>query len=291
MIRAENLYKAFEGQPVLRGLSLQVATGEIMIVIGRSVARRYFGADRAVGQIVDWHVGGNSVFQMHVVGVVADVRNESPDSDVHPEIFIDYRQLLALQERWGASVQQQDQLAIGFLSFAVRTRDDPAAAIPVVGRSVRSVDANIGIDAMIPMERLVASSIARQRFYAVLLGVFAGGASLLAAIGIYGVLAYAVVQRTQEIGIRMALGARRTHVLALVLRNGLGLALVGIALGLAGAAAGTRLLDGMLFGLTPLDAPTFLAVAVLFALVAALAAYVPAHRAASVDPLVALRSE
>ena len=121
--------------------------------------------------------------------------------------------------------------------------------------------------------------------------MFAGVAGCVAAIGIYGVLAYAVVQRTQEIGIRMALGAERAQVLALVLRKGLMLAAIGIALGLAGAAAGTRLLDGMLFGITPLDVQTFMAVSFVFSLVAMLASYVPARRATKVNPIVALRNE
>ena len=114
---------------------------------------------------------------------------------------------------------------------------------------------------------------------------------MLAAIGIYGLLAYAVIQRTQEIGIRMALGARRAQVLGLVLRRGLVLTAVGVALGLAAAAAATRLLQGMLFGVTPLDPKTFAAVSASFGLVATLASYVPARRATKVDPMVALRSE
>ena len=127
--------------------------------------------------------------------------------------------------------------------------------------------------------------------YAVLLGLFASVASVLAAIGIYGVLAYAVMQRTQEIGIRMALGAQRGQVLALVLRKGLILTTIGVGVGLVGAAIGTRALDGMLFGITPLDAKTFLAVSLTFGLVAAFASYVPARRATKVDPVVALRGD
>jgi ABC-type antimicrobial peptide transport system permease subunit len=121
--------------------------------------------------------------------------------------------------------------------------------------------------------------------------VFAAVAGILAVIGIYGVLAYAVVQRTREIGIRMALGARRAQVLALVLRHGLILTAIGIAAGLAGAAAGTRLLEDMLFGVTRLDPLTFGAVSLLFGLAAMIASYLPARRATSIDPMVALRSE
>ena len=141
------------------------------------------------------------------------------------------------------------------------------------------------------MSRLVAGSLARERFSAVMLGAFAGVAGVLAGIGICGVLAYLVVQRTSEIGIRMALGAQRAQVLAFVLRKGLILTTIGVAFGLVGAAACTRFLQGMLFGFTPLDPKTFMAVSLMFGLVATFASYVPARRATKVDPMVALRSE
>lgn len=202
---------------------------------------------------------------------------------------MDYRQVLAAQQRWGASTQSQEALAFGFLSFAMRTRGDPALAIPTVREAVNSLDPNVGLDAIVPLKRLVANSMARQRFYAVMLGVFAAVAGLLAAIGIYGVLAYAVVQRTQEIGVRVALGAERRQVLGLVLSKGLMLTVVGVAIGLVGAAAGARLLQGMLFGIHPLDVQTFVAVAITFTMVALAASYLPARRATKVDPMVALR--
>ncbi len=266
-------------------------TSPPVIVISRSVANRYFGAASAVGRTIEWHAVKDSFTPLQVVGVVEDVRNTSPAREGNPEIFLEYRQMLALQQRWGDSTHRQEQTSIGFLSFAVRTRGNPQSVSPLVGEIVRAVDRNIGIDALIPMADLAATSIARPRFYAVLLGVFAGVAGVLAAIGIYGVLAYAVVQRTQEIGIRMALGAQRRQVLTLVMRKGLMLTALGIVLGVAGAAASARFLQSLLFGVEPLDGGTFFAVSTMFALVAIAASYAPAHRATKVDPIVALRSE
>jgi putative ABC transport system permease protein len=262
-----------------------------VIVMSRSAARQYFGSARPIGQIVDWHFDPRMTLQMTVVGVVEDLRQESPTDEVFPEVFVDYRQVLSAFEKWGQKPLRQNVLVIGFGSVAVRTTGDPATVIPVVREIVNGVDANIGLDALVPMSRLTASAMAPQRFYAVLLAAFAGVAGSLAAIGIYGLLAYAVVQRTQEIGIRMAIGAQREHVLGLVLRKGLVMTTTGIALGLGGAVLGTRLLRGLLFGITPFDPQTFLAVSLLFGLVAMFACYLPARRATKVDALVTLRAE
>jgi putative ABC transport system permease protein len=261
------------------------------IVISRTVAHTFFGTERAVGQVVDWHVSQNVAVEAEVVGVVEDIRNGAPDGDANAEVFVDYQQLLPLLQRSGVAGPRLDMTAMGVLSFVIRARGEPSAAAPLVREVVRSVDPNTGIDSMVPLDRLVANSVARQRFNMVLLGVFAGVAALLAAIGVYGVLVYAVAQRSREIGIRMALGAARRQVLGLVLRQGSRLTLAGLAFGLLGAAIGARLVDSLLFGITPLDPTTFVAVAVAFALVATLASYVPARRATSVDPMVALRTE
>jgi putative ABC transport system permease protein len=259
------------------------------IVISQSTAR-IFGGGRQIGRFVDWHVKGK-VFPLQVVGVVSDLRNVRPDRDPFPEVFVDYREVLKVSQSVGEAPLWQHERALGLLSFSLRVRGDPAAAVPAVSRIVRDVDPNAGIDAILPLERLVSGSVARPRFYAVLLGSFAAVAAVLAAIGIYGVLAYAVSQRTREIGIAMALGAQRRQVLGPVLRRGLLLAISGVALGLVAASAATRLLEGMLFGLTPLDSVTFGVVAIIFTLVAAVACYVPARRATKVDPMVALRHE
>ena len=281
------------GVPILDGREFEtgdVAHATPVIVINRSASRRLFGSARAVGQIVNWYVGDKPA-QMTVVGVVEDVRQESLAQATFPEVYVDYRQLLSLLEKWPQFTPRQNEWAIGFLSFAIRSGDTPASLIPTIRRLTGAVDPNVGIDALVPMTRLVSGSLARQRFSAVMLGAFAGVAGLLAAIGVYSILAYLVVQRTSEIGIRMALGAQRAHVLALVLRQGLILTTVGIALGLLGAVVATRVLQAMLFGITPLDPRTFLAVAIMFALMTTLASYVPARRATTVDPIVALRND
>jgi putative ABC transport system permease protein len=188
-------------------------------------------------------------------------------------------------------VPQQERLAFGFLSFVVRSDGDPARLMPTMRTLVGRVDPNVGIDAMLPMDQLVASSLTRQRFYAAVMGVFAAIAVLLSAVGIYGVLAYAVGQRTREFGVRTALGARSRDVLAMVLRQGLGLTSIGIGIGLAGAIALTRYIEGMLYGVTPLDPLTYVAVVALFAAVTSIASYVPARRATRIDTLTALRYE
>jgi putative ABC transport system permease protein len=261
------------------------------IVISRTVAQRYFPTTNSIGQMLDWYVANAPPTSLQVIGVVEDVRNTSPERTAPPEVWLEYRQALAMQARWGDSVARQNEVSIGFLSFAIRTRDRPDAMAPAISRIVREVDPNAGIDAIIPLDRLVAHSVARQRFNAVVLALFAAVAAILAAIGIYGVLAYSVVQRRQEIGIRMALGAQRSQVLALVLKSGLALTAAGITLGALAAAAIGRALQSLLFGVTPLDAVTFKAVIVLFGLVSMLASYLPARRAGAVDPMVVLRAE
>jgi putative ABC transport system permease protein len=153
------------------------------------------------------------------------------------------------------------------------------------------MDAQASLFYVAPMEQLVASTISRPRLYATLLGVFSIVGLGLAVIGIYGVMTYSVAQRTREIGIRVALGASRTQVISLVLGQSAMLTVAGIVLGLSGAAILSRYLEGLLFGVTPLDPTTFAAATVLFALAALAAAYGPVRRATDVDPLVALRAE
>jgi putative ABC transport system permease protein len=282
------------GVPLIDGREFRPddgAAGAPVIVMSRSAARRYFGPARAVGQVLDWHYSDSAHVPVTVVGVVEDVRQLSPSDETAPEVFVDYRDLLSLLDEGEKSAMRQTVVAIGFLSFAVRTDGDPSAVALPVRNIVSDIDPNIGIDVLVPMTRLVSTAIAPQRFYAVLLGVFAAIAGVLAIVGIYSVLAYAVAQRTQEIGIRLSLGAPRMQVLGLVLRTGVLLTAIGIALGSLGAAATAGVLRSLLFGITPLDATTFAIVPLAFSLVAMVASYVPARRATRIDPIVALRQE
>jgi putative ABC transport system permease protein len=282
------------GVPVIDGRDLSPGDGASappVIVVNRTMASRYF-AGNPVGQIVDWHLD-KLVLQATVAGVVEDIRQETATDELMPEVFVDYRQYMNAEAiaKPGNAERIQNEGAIGFLSFALRASGDPSTLVPAVRETVTALDPNIGIDAIAPMSDLEASAVSRERFYAVILGVFAAVAAILAAIGIYGVLAYAVAQRTQEIGVRMALGAQRRQVMALVMRRGLLLTAIGLSAGLIGAAASARYLESMLFGIQPLDAWTFLQVAVAFTIVAMLASYLPARRATTVDPVVALRHD
>jgi len=177
------------------------------------------------------------------------------------------------------------------MSVAARTQGDPAGMAQAIKKEVWKVDGQLPITRVETMSDMAAESFAARRFNMSLLTLFAGLALVLAAIGIYGVMSYAVTQRTQEIGIRMALGASTRDVLKLIIRNGLSLVIVGVAIGLVGAFALTRLMATLLFGVTPTDALTIGVVSGVLVGVALLACFIPARRATKVDPLVALRYE
>ena len=177
------------------------------------------------------------------------------------------------------------------MTVLVRTISDPKAIVSGLRQAVWSIDPAQPISNVSTLEQIVSDSIAQPRLNMLLMMLFGGLALLLSAVGIYGLLSYAVTQRTQEMGIRMALGANVTDVLKLVLKQGMLLAIAGEAIGLAGAFALTRLMSSLLFGVTPTDTSIFAGVVVVLTLVALIACYVPARRATKVDPLVALRYE
>jgi putative ABC transport system permease protein len=176
-------------------------------------------------------------------------------------------------------------------SIVITTASDPTSIAALVRDNVRKLDKDLPLYSVKTMKQRVSDSLAEQRFIMLLLGIFAGIAMLLSAIGIYGVMSFAVSQRTREIGIRMALGAQRGQMLRMMLNRGLALTLIGIALGLGGAIALTRLMTSLLYEVTPNDKPTLIIISVILAVVAMIASYIPAHRSTKVDPMVALRYE
>ena len=177
------------------------------------------------------------------------------------------------------------------MSLVIRATQDPTRLASAVRSEVQALDPSLPVSNIKTVSQMIDERISAKRLMTYILAVFGLTALLLASVGIYGVMSYAVTQRTQEIGIRMALGARAIDVLKLVVRNGMSLALIGMAIGLAGAYALTRLLANLLFHVTPTDSLTFAAVSLSLILVALLACYIPARRATKVDPLVALRYE
>jgi len=252
------------------------------MMINRSLARQYFGADNPVGTLV------NSIgpAPWQIIGVVDDIRQATLDREPAPQFFLDFRQLLP-----GDRMLQMTDSVLGGRFYVVRTNDDPTTLVPDLRSIVAQSEPDAALTNVFTMNALVSMSIAKPRFYAALIGVLGVLAAVLAAIGIYGVIAYMVTRRTREIGIRMALGAPRPKILALVLGQGAALAGLGIAIGLVGALNLTQYLRAMLFGLGPSDPTTFVAVALAFAGVAALGCYLPARRATRLDPVSALREE
>jgi putative ABC transport system permease protein len=247
-------------------------------VINQAMARRFWQGS-PIGRRVDPQLSSQSNW-FTVVGVVEDTKNMGVDKPAGTELYQLDRQVVPL---WSGVIFRQ--------SYVVRTVGDPSSASVAVRAAVREVDPALPVFDMEPMSDTVAGSLARPRFLSILLGAFSAIALVLAAVGIYGMMAYSVSQRTQEIGVRMALGARSSDVLKMVLSQGAKLAGLGISLGLLGAFALTRVMSTLLFEVSVTDPVTFAVVAPLLAVVALLACYIPARRATKVDSMIALRGE
>lgn len=245
------------------------ATDGKFLVVNESFAKKVWGSNDAVGKTL--YVGTTAC---EVIGVVADVHNEGLANEARETVYLPER----LSPR-------------SSLNLFIRTKDNPLMSIAAVRNAIWSVDKDQAVSDVATMQQLVSDNVAQPRFFTVLLSVFGVLAVILAAIGAYGVISYSVRERTQEFGIRIALGAGRAEVLALVLKQAMALAAIGLSLGLIGALATTRLLSTLLFGIRPLDPATFAAAATLLLAVALLATYLPARAATKVDPIVALRYE
>ncbi|HEY6660673.1 MAG TPA: ABC transporter permease [Pyrinomonadaceae bacterium] len=243
-----------------------------VVVINETMARRYFPNEDPVGKRLLVMFGEAETRE--IVGVIGDVLHNGLHAQPRAEMFVPHQ-----------------QSASAYMTFLVKTTTDPAAQLAPVKRAIREVNPNQTFARTATMEELVADSLKQRRFTLFLLGLFAAIALILATIGIYGSISYSTRQRTNEIGVRIALGAQSRDVLRLIVGQGVGLALVGVAIGLGAAILLTRAIKSLLFGVSPTDPLTFLAISLLLLFTALVASLIPARRATKVDPLVALRSE
>ncbi len=275
--------------PVLRGRGFTEAdtgAGARVVVINDAMAKKYWPNEDPIGQVIVIGKGLGPQFEdppRQVVGIVGNVRENGLSNSGVGVMYVPQTQMAE-----GLTALANNVIP---LSWAVRTASDPLPLRVAIERELRAVDGQLPISRVRTMEQVLSGAVARQNFNMVLLSIFAGVALVLAAIGIYGLMSYSVEQRTQEIGIRMALGANRSTMLKSVLREGLTLAIVGVVLGLGLAYGLTRLLASLLFGVKASDPLAFALVASLLTLVAAVAALIPAHRATRIDPAIALRYE
>jgi predicted permease len=274
-VTTANTFQAL-GIPLVRGRMLadnDDPKGEPVVVIDETAAERFWPNSDPVGKQIRLQVGIKQPWR-RIVGVVGRSRSDGLDSPYTPHIFLPAR-----------------QLPINSMTVYIRTDATPEALESVIRREIQAVDPDLPVFGVRSLRSSIAASLAARRFAMQLLGFFAATALLLAAIGIYGVMAYFVSQRTGEIGVRMALGAQRRDVLKLVVRQGMSFALAGVAIGFIVSLALARLISGMLFGVSPNDPVTLALFTMLLVGVALLANYIPARRAAMVDPMTALRND
>lgn len=246
-------------------------------IVNETMARQYWPGENVVGR--RFKLGGpeDKSPWKEIIGVVADVRQMGLDEPVKAEMYFPYQQV---DDTWNMP-----------RDLAIRTNGDPSSLVGAVRQIIREVDPDQPVSNVATMAEVLGTEAAQRRMGMIMLAGFAALALLLASLGIYGVLAYFVTQHTNEIGVRQALGATPRNILFLVLRKGMGLTFLGVAIGLVAAFALTRLMSSLLFGVTAVDPLTFATVPLLLVLVALLACYIPARRATKVDPLVALRYE
>ena len=240
-------------------------------IVNESAARLLWKGASPIGRrLATWR---DSTPPAEIIGVVADVKYEAIDAPVRPAVYYEV-------EQWGGS---------GGSAIVARSAGDPRSAVPAIRRVIAETDPTIAVHRVETGDQMLARAASSTRFVTLLLAAFAVGAALLAALGVYGVLAYLVTQRRREFGIRMAIGAQPSSVLRLVVRQGVGLTLVGLGLGVVGALGATRVLSTFLFAVARVDVPTYATIIALVGVTGLLAALVPARRATRVDPVVALR--
>jgi putative ABC transport system permease protein len=265
--------------PILAGRALSDSDGEdhqLVAVVNRTFVNRFYAGQNPIGQRIRWARDKDPQW-MTIVGVVADNRQKSLADSAVPAVFSPFAQTNEAWRRW--------------MSVVVRTSVDAGQVLPAVKREIWSLGSRIPLDKIVSMDAVIGLSMSEKQFNLSLLALFAELALVLAATGIYSVISYSVSQRTHEIGIRMAVGARRGDVLRMIVAQAMRLAFLGLVVGVAGAFARTRVMASLLFEVTPTDPLTFVAVAALMIGVMLLACFIPALRAMWVDPMQALRYE
>jgi predicted permease len=266
------------GVPIVSGRAFSAADSADAgraVIINQELARRYFGDENPVGRRMRFGAGPTTNPQwMTIVGVSGNMRSERLDLEVQPTVMMPLRQASRLS-----------------MAIVIRTSGDPKRLSTAIARSVRAADPDQPTFAVRTMDEVQSAAVAPRRFSMQLLGGFAMLALLLAAIGIYGVMAYLVSQRTREIGIRVALGARPSSVVRLIVMYALGLAAAGVAIGLVAAVLLSRVMAGLLYQISPTDPWTFGGITLVLFATALVAAMTPARRAARVDPMIALRAD
>lgn len=276
LVVRENFLEVME-IPLLAGRTLRSQDDERaprVVVVNQSFVKQFFPDDNPIGK--RFGLNANTANQIEIVGVSADAKYTSLRDEIKPTMYIPWSQDLRFVSR---------------MTFEMRATGEASALIAGVREVVSSIETNLPVSEIKTQVEQSDQTLRLERWFAQLLSFFGFLALLLASIGLYGVLAYSVAQRTQEIGIRVALGAQTVDVLKLIIRQGMLLALIGVAIGLGGALGLTRLMQTLLYGISPTDPLTFATIAILLILVALLACYIPAQRATKVDPLLALRNE
>jgi putative ABC transport system permease protein len=261
--------------PMLAGRDVNDADTEDkrpVAVINETFARQIYPGENPIGKTFILNLGNDQPHE--IVGVVGDVKLTTVEGEIRPTAYLSSR-----------------QYAFGLMTFVLRTNGDPARVGPAAVRVIRQIDPLLPVAAVRPLDAVFAESIARPRLTAAAMSVFAAAALLLAALGVYGVVAYSVSQRTREFGIRVALGARPSQIIGMVVGQNLRIVAIGLTAGIAAAIPATRLMRGLLFQVGPNDPMTFVAIGVTLAAVAIVAAYLPARRGTQVDPVVTLKAE
>jgi putative ABC transport system permease protein len=265
------------GIPILMGRDINEADAKDALkvtVIDEQLAREYWPNESPLGKRIRFGPPEDNEPWHTIVGVVGEVRSESLEVVRRRSIYVPYQ-----------------QISVGDMTLTVRTATNPGSMVAAVANQVKDIDPDQPVSDVRTMSEVINRSVWQPRLYAILFGVFAAVALILASVGIYGVMSYAVTQRRNEIGIRMALGAQRRDVVKLVIVQGMAPALIGVALGIGASFTVTRVLSSLLFGVSATDPMTFAAIPLLLVSVALLACYIPARRATRVDPMVALRYE